>query len=127
MTRRQKNNLINTLLNIGSVIMVIIILFGWSFTSQVIKREEVTFTVQEKPNQFKFRAGSSSSSSSYRFFVVTEKETFEVRNALWAWEFDKSDRYYRLKEGKKYKATVCGFGRGFLTGYRNILSYKEIK
>ena len=123
MTRRTRNKIMNGLFRFFFIVFIFLLFSGVSLYSQLYKQEVITFKVVEKPQQFKL----GQSTSAYRLFVVTDKETFEIRNSLWNWEWDKSNRYYLLQEGKWYRARVCGISKGFFTNYRNILDYKEIE
>lgn len=65
-------------------------------------------------------------STRYRYLVVTNKETFEVRPSFWNGKWDVSNTFFRLEEGKTYKFTVSGFGKSFWFNYRNILEAEEL-
>jgi hypothetical protein len=124
LTYKRKERIFNVIFGIGFWSIVFVLLFGVSITSQLIKRETVFVRIIDKPDaQMRF----TSSSLKYRFIVVGDKETYEIRNSFWNMKWDKSDRYYRLQAGKLYKAKVCGFGNGMFTTYRNILDFEEVK
>lgn len=64
-------------------------------------------------------------STSFRYLVITDKETFVVRNSLINGKFNNSDLFFRLQKGATYTFTVSGKGKSFLLDYRNILEAKK--
>jgi hypothetical protein len=59
--------------------------------------------------------------TTYRYIVITDKETFIVESSIIHLKFNNSDLFYHFKEGGKYKIEVCGTGKTLFTDYRNIL------
>ena|SRR6478736_10410021 len=69
--------------------------------------------------------GKDNISTEIRYLVITDKETFIVETSLLNGKYNNSDIFWRLKEGSVYNFRVCGYGKGALTDYRNILEYTE--
>lgn len=69
----------------------------------------------------------SSSGTKIRYVVVGENETFICESSPLNFKFANSDIFLRLKKDSTYTFDVCGFGKTFMTDYRNILSYKKAK
>ena len=60
-------------------------------------------------------------STSIRYLVITDKETFICENSLLNGKFNNSDIFWRLKKDSIYTFKVAGVGKSFVTEYRNIL------
>lgn len=59
--------------------------------------------------------------TSYRYLVVTDKETFVCESSLLNGKFNNSDIFFHLKQDSTYTFKVVGYGKTFITDYRNIL------
>lgn len=59
-----------------------------------------------------------------RYLVVTDKGTFVCKNSLLNAKFNNSDLFWKLKKDSVYTFRVSGFGKSFITDYRNILNFK---
>lgn len=62
----------------------------------------------------------------YRYLVITNKETFICESSLLNGKFNNSDIFWRLKEGEAYDFKVMGYGKTFITDYRNILDANKV-
>jgi len=60
-------------------------------------------------------------STEIRYLVVTDKETFVCESSLLNGKFNNSDIFWHLKKDSTYNFKVAGFGKSFITEYRNIL------
>jgi hypothetical protein len=61
--------------------------------------------------------------TTYRLIVTTDSETFICEDHLPLLGIRNSEKiYYQLKVDSVYSFKVSGFGRGFITDYRNIIS-----
>lgn len=61
-----------------------------------------------------------------RYLVITDKETFVVKNSLINGKFNNSDVFFRLKKGAYYTFMVSGKGKSFLFDYKNILEAQQV-
>lgn len=93
---------------------------SWSDRSPIV-------TVQDLQQQQIFGGSKSSVSTEIRYIVICDSETFVIKSSLANWKFNNSDIFYRLERGKKYRFNVAGSGKGFLTDYRNILSFEKVE
>lgn len=84
-------------------------------------------TVQDLQQQQILGGSKSSVSTEIRYIVICDSETFVIKSSLANWKFNNSDIFYRLERGKKYRLNVAGSGKGFLTDYRNILSFEKVE
>lgn len=75
----------------------------------------VTITDKERIVE---RSGESTSS---KYLVFTDTETFENTDSLWHFKFDSSDIYGKFQPGQVCDLTVTGFRVSFMSMYRNIL------
>ena len=66
------------------------------------------------------------SENSSKYLIFTENETFKNTDTIWAWKWNSSDLYGKIKKGGEYKMRVYGFRVGFLSWYRNIVDFEEI-
>lgn len=96
----------------------------WS-VDQLKHGPSVSAKVLSLQQQQKLTGSESSIGTTFRYLVVTDKETFVVKNSFLNGKFNNSDLYFRLEVGKTYDFRVAGFGKGYFTDYRNILSYKQ--
>lgn len=85
----------------------------------------VEATVKDLVSQQNVSGSKNSLKTDFRYIVITDKETFIVESSILNGKFDNSNVFFRLEKGKTYKFKVSGFGKGFLTDYRNILSYSQ--
>lgn len=63
-------------------------------------------------------------STQIRYLIVTDKETFVCESSIINGKFNSSDIFWCLKKDSVYTFKVAGFGKSFITDYRNILDYK---
>ena len=66
------------------------------------------------------------SKNSSKYLIFTKNETLSLQDSVFAWNFDTSDDFHKLKENLCYEFSVRGVRRPFLSFYRNIESLKEI-
>lgn len=62
-------------------------------------------------------------SESSRYLIFTDKEVFENSDSFLAFKFRSSDYYSNIQVGDTCTFTVTGVRWGFMSWYRNILSY----
>lgn len=82
--------------------------------------DQVTFTVTDKERIVE-SAGETTTS---KYLVFTDSETFENTDSLLRLKFNSSDVQGQLQEGKTYEAEVYGWRIPFLSSYRNIVNVK---
>lgn len=63
------------------------------------------------------------SKDSSKYLIFTDKEVFENTDTIWALKFRSSDYYSNIQVGDTCTFTVTGIRWGFMSWYRNILSY----
>ena len=63
-------------------------------------------------------------STSIRYLVVTDKETFICERSILNGKFDNSNVFFSLKIDSTHNFKVCGLGKSLLFDYRNILKVK---
>lgn len=98
-----------------AIVLVVLVIFVRSCTT--FKTERVTskvVTTQALPIIGK-------QTTEYRYLVVTDKETFIVESAWLHGKFNNSDIFWRIKTDSTYTFKVAGYGKTFVTDYRNIL------
>lgn len=64
----------------------------------------------------------SSSGTTCKYLIYTDKGVFENTDTIWYMKFDSSDVYNDMVVGEKYVAKVNGFRFPLLSMYRNIVS-----
>ena len=101
-----------------SVAIIVLVLIGY-VCMVYFTREDVTFDVTKTE-----RVVDKDSS---KYLIYTKNETFENTDTIWYLKFNSSDIYGKIKNDKKYSATVYGFRIQFLSMYRNIIDIKEIR
>jgi len=94
-------------------------------TADAMSINYVEATVKDLVSQQNISGSKDNMTTNFRYIVITDKETFIVENSILNGKFDNSNLFFRLEKDKKYKFKVSGFGKGFLTDYRNILSYSQ--
>jgi hypothetical protein len=83
----------------------------------------VEFTVDHRE---RVTSGSGENASSYYLVWTQEGEVYKVTDTWSFLRWDASDRYGKLKEGKRFRAKVAGWRVGFLSWYRNVIELEEI-
>ena len=71
------------------------------------------------------RTGSGEDSDD-QYLVYTDKGTYKIQDSVWHWQFESSDIYGKLREGKNYKIKCFGFRIGLFSSYKNIYSVSEV-
>lgn len=66
-------------------------------------------------------------STTIRYLVITDKETFVCETSPLNMKFNNSDIFWRLQKDSTYNFKVAGIGKSILTEYRNILSYEPTR
>ena len=122
MSRYSSNNSNGAVGVIGTLI-VLALLIAIPAIKAFGTKDTVTFTITEKE---RVTTGSGKSTSS-KYLIFTDRETFENTDSIFLGKFDSSDVYGRLKVGQKYEATVVGWRIGFLSLYRNIVRATPIE
>ena len=84
--------------------------------------EDITITVTEKD---RIVQGSGDSISS-KYLIFTNGEVFQNTDTIWYGKFDSTDIQGRIKPGKTYKVTVCGWRIPFWSMYRNIVKVQNV-
>ena len=80
---------------------------------------EVTATVKDKES---VRKGGDNT-----YLIFTDKGVFENDDSLLRGKWNSSDFYNAIEIGKTYKFTVIGYRVPFLSWYKNIIEYEEVK
>jgi hypothetical protein len=73
-----------------------------------------------------FEGSQNGLRTNVRYLIITDKETFVCENSIAHMKFNNSDIFFRLKQDSTYQFEVVGFGKSFLTDYKNVLSIKSI-
>lgn len=76
------------------------------------KSHDVTFTVTDKERD----------SSSGKYLIFTENETFRISNSLIKLRFSGSDLYGKIKRDHTYNGQVYGWRIPLFSAYRNLVS-----
>lgn len=84
--------------------------------------ETVTLTVRDKE---RIVTGSGDSTSS-KYIVYAEGETFENTDSMFDGKFNSSDLQGGLERGHTYKCRVNGWRNPFFSMHRNIISCTEM-
>lgn len=82
----------------------------------------VTVTDKERVNN-----GDSSKYLVYADTEDGESLVFENTDSLFHGKFNSSNVQGKLKEGKTYELTVCGYRIPFLSSYQNIINVEEVE
>lgn len=94
--------------------------FIFGFVKSTVKSDVIDVVVKNE------RVVSQGGDSA-KYLVFGEKEVYENADSLWFWKWNSSDYYRDIKVNKKYKFTVVGWRVPFLSWYRNIVAFEEIK
>lgn len=62
-----------------------------------------------------------------KYLIFTDKEVFENTDSLIYGKWNSSDYYNKLEKDKTYRFKVCRMRIPFLSMYRNIIEYSEVK
>jgi len=106
---------------IGLVILIAIVVM---FLNQGDVSTVENCKVIDLQQQMHIDSENGNTSTTYRYLVITDKETFVCENSLLNLKFNNSDIFWRLKKDSTYTFTVAGIGKSMVTEYRNILEYK---
>lgn len=105
-------------LSLGLIVLILALLFIYP-AFYVSAKDTVTFTVTDKERVHHYKG------SSY-YLVFTDGEVFKNDDQWYLGKFRSSDLQGQLKEGKTYRANVCGWRIPLLSEYRNIISAEEV-
>lgn len=100
-----------------SIILVLILIFGFPFIKNVMTHRDVDFTVTKSE-----RIVTNNDS---KYLVFTDNGVYENTDTIWNGKFNSSDLYANIKEGKKYTCDVVGWRVPFLSWYPNLISCEE--
>lgn len=103
----------NFIILLSSIVVLTVIVS----ISGSLRKEIVTAKVIETVSQMKIEEKQTN----YRYLVITDKGTFICDSSWLNGKFNNSDEFYRIKKDSTYTFTVCGWGKTFLTDYKNIL------
>lgn len=106
------------LIGVGIILFLLIIVPAGKFVLDFYTESQITATVTDKER-------ITEAKSSY-YLVYTDKEVFTIQDSWVKWRWNSSDVYGDLEIGKTYNLTVFGWRSGFLSLYRNILTYEKI-
>ena len=104
---------------IGCLLVTVAVLIGLAFLP-VFWTDTVEGVVIGKTVQ------RSSSEGGDNYLIATKSETMQVVDTWVYWNFNSSDDYMLITEGKKYRFSVYGFRIPFLSMYRGIYAYEEL-
>jgi len=103
-------------------------LFGIILTISIVgtvfyyqTEEIVTITVMDKERIVE----SDGESTTSKYLIFTEAETFENTDLLFKGKFNSSDIQGQLQEGETYTVEVIGWRVPFASMYRNIVEIQE--
>ena len=105
------------------IISIIGILLFLGFSNDLKVENVNNCKVLELQQQQLISGSGNNITTEIRYLVITDKETFICETSLINGKFDNSNIFFRLEKGKVYNFKVCGYGKGFLFKYRNILEY----
>ena len=108
---------------LAMIVMFVLLLVVWTPYYNYGTDEITTFTVTGKERIVESKGQSTTS----KYLVFTENETFENTDSLLHFKFDSSEVYGQLEEGETYSAKVYGFRVPFLSMYRNIVFVEEVQ
>lgn len=103
------------LLLIGLLIIVVI---GEPFVRRRVTEETITITVTDK--------SVKRYDDKDKYLIYTDKGTYEITDTVAYFRYDSSDLYGRMKVGKTYECTVCGWRIPIFSRYKNIITAKEV-
>jgi len=78
--------------------------------------------VLDKQQQQIISSADGNMSTTYRYLVITDKETFVCENSMLNFKFNNSDIFWRIQKDSTYTFEVAGLGKTMITEYRNILN-----
>lgn len=105
------------ILMVVGVIFIVITMF----LNQGNKVVVVNCKVLDKQQQQLISSADGNMSTTYRYIVVTDKETFVCENSMLNFKFNNSDIFWRIQKDSTYTFEVAGLGKTMITEYRNIL------
>lgn len=106
-----------------AMMIAVIFLFGFGLNFAIYKMSNETVTgiyVNDKERIVE----SDGNSTSSKYLVFTENETFENTDYLLTFKFNSSDIQGRIKPGQTCEFEVVGWRVSFMSMYRNILDAK---
>lgn len=102
---------------IAGIIVLILLFMGLNYLYYSTTIETVSVNIIDTD---RIVEGSGNSTSS-KYLVFTEEETFENTDCLWAGKFNSSDMQGQLSKKGSHTFVVYGWRIPFLSNYRNIL------
>jgi hypothetical protein len=105
------------------IVLVIVVAIVAMFLNQGNISTVKNCKVIDLQQQMHIESDKGNTTTTYRYLVITDKETFVCENSLLNLKFNNSDIFWRLKKDSTYTFEVAGIGKSMLTEYRNILSY----
>ena len=101
-------------------ILLVVASFGISIFNKT-RTETLTVHVQDLQQQQIISGGKDNISTSIRYLIITDRETFICESNWLQGKFNNSDLYWHLKKDSSYVFRVSGLGKGLVTDYRNVL------
>lgn len=104
---------------IGILALLVLIPTSVPHLIALTKREVVTDTI--------VKSERVSGGESGKYLIFGEREVYENTDVFVIGKFNSSDFYRDLRPGKTYRFTVIGRRIPFLSAYRNIIAFEEVK
>ena len=104
-------------LMVVGVIFIVITMFLNQGNAVVVENCKVL----DKQQQMHINSTDGNTSTTYRYLVITDKETFVCENSMLNFKFNNSDIFWRIQKDSTYTFEVAGLGKTMITEYRNIL------
>lgn len=87
----------------------------------------VKSTVQDTVSDTVVKTERVQDGDSSKYIIYGRNEVYEDVDTFWFGKFNSSDFYRDIQAGHSYQFTVVGWRVPFLSWYRNIVKYEEIK
>jgi hypothetical protein len=107
------------ILVVGAFLAFGAVILGSGFAYSTMTTDYVVGTTVTHKERIVERSSDGSTSSKYLIF--TDIETFENTDSLWHLKFRSSDLYGRIQVGQTCNFKVYGLRIGYLSTYRNII------
>jgi len=109
------------------IVLAIMTPFIISYAFYSLTQDTVTVTVTKSERVVKSSPnGDGGSNVSSKYLVFSEQEVLENTDCLWAWKWDSSDFYAKIKQDSTYTFKVYGWRVPFLSWHRNIVSIETV-
>lgn len=112
------------IITIVTLLLIIIATSAIVYDQTQIKEIEVEI-IELTKQEIIVPSGEKSHKEEVKYFVVTDKGTFMIKNSLVNNIWNPDELFYNLKKGK-YKMKIAGRGPSLILDYPIILSYESL-